>query len=449
MRRLIFLGAALAAVSGCARSHPAERRAPVEDVDDPAARAAILAPALDGYQAVFILTWDGHRIGDASERFTASPAAAGGYRFERSERVQVRRQGAVSSSVTEIRVDLDDALVPRHVWVERRAGQVLVHGEAVRLVDDAWRVSYDGTPDRLFDGAAMPSTLVPLLVAASGVASGRGFDAPVMVEGAGLAVAHLAVDVSGDRRTARARLSTAVGELRAQATLDDRGLILSAGEGAAVASRRATADEVAAPFDPPDLVEGSAVAVAGLAADPHWPGALHLLVHGVRAAPPALDDLPAQQATLLDGGDWDVRVSAAAPAGEDGLAVVRERTRHVSRLLEDDSAVAARGLSEALAARRGDCTAHALVLQSLLRERGLDARLVTGFVLDDGALRRHRWVTVRVGHTWVPVDPMFDEVPASPAHLALAVHDSSIDEMAFIDEVAFAGWEGATARLLP
>jgi hypothetical protein len=43
---------------------------------------------------------------------------------------------------------------------------------------------------------------------------------------------------------------------------------------------------------------------------------------------------------------------------------------------------------------------------------------------------------------------MYDEAPASAAHVALAVHGSTLDELAFIDDVAFAGWDGAGARLL-
>ena len=59
-----------------------------------------------------------------------------------------------------------------------------------------------------------------------------------------------------------------------------------------------------------------------------------------------------------------------------------------------------------------------------------------------------RSTLVKLAREWVPVDPMFGEAPASPLHVALAVHGPTIDELAFVDDVAFAGWDGATAELL-
>jgi hypothetical protein len=56
---------------------------------------------------------------------------------------------------------------------------------------------------------------------------------------------------------------------------------------------------------------------------------------------------------------------------------------------------------------------------------------------------------VQVGGAWLAVDPMLDEVPASPAHVALAVHGTSLDELAFVDDVAFSGWAHARAERLP
>ncbi len=86
------------------------------------------------------------------------------------------------------------------------------------------------------------------------------------------------------------------------------------------------------------------------------------------------------------------------------------------------------------------------MLAARLGERGYMTRLVTGFLYDAGALRRHRWVLVLVGRDWLPVDPMLDQVPALPAHLALAVHGASLDELAFVDDVAYAGWDHARAE---
>jgi transglutaminase-like putative cysteine protease len=147
--------------------------------------------------------------------------------------------------------------------------------------------------------------------------------------------------------------------------------------------------------------------------------------------------------TVGADGAWSVRIDAPAPIDN---REIRERTSFVAHTLVDDLGAFVLAPEEAMAAGRGDCTAHAIVLTKILEERGFPARLVTGYVLDEGALRRHRWVVVQVDGRWVPVDPMFDEVPAGPRHLALAVHGASPEELAFIDDVAFAGWTQASAR---
>jgi hypothetical protein len=419
---------------------------PPDDVDDPSARADLMAAALEGYSASYVLTWNGARIGEAHEKLVADAQALGGWRFERDERVTVRRGGVVAEARTAITIDLDEALTARRVLVDRWAGPTRTRGEAIRLVDETWRVEVGSAAPRLVEGNAVPATLVPLLVAAGGAAPGRAFEQPVLVEGAGLAVARLAIDVSDDRRTAHARLSTAAGELAAEAALDDRGFLAAAGGDAGVASRRVPEAELEASFDAPEIVDSAAVLVGG--AGDLRPGApLHLRVEGVAAAPRELAEIAHQRVTSA-GGAWDVSVDPVALRRRDpDIREVTEETRHVASTLIDDLAVASLAPDEALAAGRGDCTAHAVVLQKLLADRGYEARLVTGYVLDDGALRRHRWVVVRVHGDWVAVDPMYDEVPASPAHLALAVHGSSMDELAFIDDVAFAGWESATATL--
>src|SRR5262249_28383297 len=305
---------------------------------------------------------------------------------------------------------------------------------------------FGAAPPRIVDAAAVPSTLVPLLVAGAGAAPGRAFAAPVLVEGAGLAEARLAIDISPDRRRAFAQLATAAGALRAEATLDQRGYLAAAGGPPGLASQRVDERELAAPFAPPEIVDTSAVAVKGAVASQK----LHLRIRGIEAPPPSLPDLVAQHVVLGAGGEWDVAVAVAkAPRAAGLLTEIRERTHHVAATLADDLAVAALAPDDALAAGRGDCTAHALVLAALLAQRGYETRLVTGFVYTQGALRRHRWNLVRVDGDWVAVDPMFDEVPASPAHLALAVHGTSLDELAFVDDVAFAGWERARAEAAP
>src|SRR6266540_434381 len=62
----VFMPCVLALTLGagaCGRGHG--ELAPPTYEDDPAARAALVAAAMDGYRAGFLLTWNGRRIGEA------------------------------------------------------------------------------------------------------------------------------------------------------------------------------------------------------------------------------------------------------------------------------------------------------------------------------------------------------------------------------------------------
>jgi hypothetical protein len=426
--------ALLALAAACAGRAP--HAVTAEDVDDPAAKASALAPALEGYRADFVLSWNGARIGEAREKFVAD--GQGAWRFERSERTVVRREGATATARTEIAVEVDETLTARRVRVVRWIGPTRTEAEAIRLVDDAWRVTQGGH-NRLVDGAAVPSTLVPLLLA--GGTAGREWSAPVLVEGAGLAMANLTVSIPGGGGHADSELATPVGRLRGTAWLDADGFVTRVGEGSrGLASRRVDAAELDAPFDPPELVDSSAVPVVGAAAT--FPA---VRIDGLSAPPPALAELPRQEIALR-GGSVDIRIAPRSLASLP--SEIAELTHSVARTLADDPAVAALFSEEALAAGRGDCTAHAVVLLRRLGERGYQSRLVTGFVLSDGALRRHRWVLVRVGAEWIPLDPTRDEAPATTPRVALAVHGADLDQLAFVDDVAFDGWSAARAQAL-
>lgn len=75
--------------------------------------------------------------------------------------------------------------------------------------------------------------------------------------------------------------------------------------------------------------------------------------------------------------------------------------------------------------RSGDCKAHAVLLTALARSLGLPTRLVSGLVAtDDGAFYYHQWAEVYTGQ-WVPVDPVFRQVPADATHIKLSQGDLS------------------------
>lgn len=84
---------------------------------------------------------------------------------------------------------------------------------------------------------------------------------------------------------------------------------------------------------------------------------------------------------------------------------------------------------------KGDCTEHGVLAVALLRRLGVPARGVTGWVALDGMLGLHFWVEVKLGSRWIPVDPTFDQAPASAFRIKLG--DSDLADLGSV------GWEGA------
>ncbi|MEI6592436.1 MAG: transglutaminase-like domain-containing protein [Holophagaceae bacterium] len=88
---------------------------------------------------------------------------------------------------------------------------------------------------------------------------------------------------------------------------------------------------------------------------------------------------------------------------------------------------------------RGDCSEHGVLAVALLRRLGVPARGVTGWVALDQVLGLHFWVEVRLQDRWVPIDPTFDQAPASAFRIKLG--DSDLADLGSI------GWEGAALAL--
>jgi hypothetical protein len=84
---------------------------------------------------------------------------------------------------------------------------------------------------------------------------------------------------------------------------------------------------------------------------------------------------------------------------------------------------------------RGDCTEHGVLAVALLRRLGVPARGVTGWVGLGELLGLHFWVEVRLKDRWVPIDPTFDQAPASALRIKLGDTDLS--------DLGSVGWEGA------
>jgi hypothetical protein len=84
----------------------------------------------------------------------------------------------------------------------------------------------------------------------------------------------------------------------------------------------------------------------------------------------------------------------------------------------------------------GDCTEHGVLAVALLRRLGVPARGVTGWVGLGEVLGLHFWVEVRLKDRWVPLDPTFDQVPASALRIKLGDTD--------LADLGSVGWEGAS-----
>jgi hypothetical protein len=76
---------------------------------------------------------------------------------------------------------------------------------------------------------------------------------------------------------------------------------------------------------------------------------------------------------------------------------------------------------------------------ALLRRLGVPARGVSGWVAIDGTLGLHFWAEVKVGGRWIPIDPAFDQTPASAFRIKLNTSD--------LADMGSIGWESAALNL--
>lgn len=444
---------------------------PVPGVDGAPRSSAGEQPrrSLLGYEGHFLITWNGARIGDASESLRSH--RDGGLRFERRERVTVRRGDALAHSATDLVIDTDAALRARHVAVRQIASGALHRGVAERNPRGDWLVTYADEPPRLIPGATVPAELVPLLIAAAPAPGRVRFDGPVMLPGYGFAVAHLRVETEA-ARSLLATLTTPEGELRSRFVLARGGMVARVEGEDGIGAHRVDAAVAAAGFAPPEIVDAASVVIEpppGLAeAD-----ATSLVLGPIPADRPLPPPLPGQHIDAV-AGSWHVRLSAGddfappvsaasypqvAPvvAPDPELARLAARiigqasaggsardqafalARATAGLLADDLGAPEGDALATLMLGRGDCTAHALLFAALARARGIPARLVTGFRADGGRLVRHRWAIVAVEGSWLAVDPTHGEAPSAARLVGLAVHGTRTAELALADDVAFAG----------
>ncbi len=263
LRALVVI-LALIAAAGCR-----PRAGASEDIYQvPPLPTTTRAPLL-GYEAHFEIAWNGARVGDASEYLRLRQGH--GMRFERRERITVRRGEALAHSETDIGIELDADFQAQRVTVHSIASGMMRTGVAQRNRHGDWSVEFADEPERRVPGRAVPAEIVPLLLARAAHSDPGAdrdrvgevrFEGPVLLAGYGFAVADLRVEQEAPGRLV-ALLSTPEGTLRSRFFLAQGGTISRIqGEGG-VGARRVTAAALAAPFTPPEIVDAASVPVAG------------------------------------------------------------------------------------------------------------------------------------------------------------------------------------------
>jgi transglutaminase-like putative cysteine protease len=399
----------------------------------------------------------------------------------REERIVIRRGATTVRFFTDVTITFDDRLRAERIEVNRRQDDSILRGTATRDHGGDWLVQLGAEPARRIDGTAVPMEALPLLLS---TLPERRFEGTALLAGHGFATAEVYVRPTiEDARRLVTTLVVPAGVLSSELVLadTDRGPELIRVEApGSVEAVRASAAAAAAPFDPPELVDTTSIAVAGTVADaaPGNEAITRLIVDGVAGpAPPAL---PGQlvrvvgrrwQVTLAPGFssaaiadrvplpaphavDADLGAIADAVVARSGARAAADEVRalvaYTDRTIDDDLAPIAPDARTALALGRGDCTAHAALFASLATARGFEVWLVTGYRLgtDEAGSRlwRHRWALVELEDRWIAVDPTYGEAPARAVNLGLAIHGASAADMALVDELVFAGFRAATAR---
>src|SRR6266581_1717075 len=105
-------------------------------------------------------------------------------------------------------------------------------------------------------------------------------------------------------------------------------------------------------------------------------------------------------------------------SGRDATAAARALVAWVNEHLEQAPSVTIPSAREVLAARRGDCNEHAVLLAALARAAGIPARVVAGAMYLNGAFYYHAWTELWLG-TWVSADAVFRQLPTDATHVKL------------------------------
>ncbi len=163
------------------------------------------------------------------------------------------------------------------------------------------------------------------------------------------------------------------------------------------------------------------------------------------AAGASADDLASTPQANAD--DPEIRRLAGQVVGDarGAYEAARRLSDHVHRTLEKAYGASHDRASDVLAAGKGDCTEHAVLLVALARAAGIPARGVHGLVYaeyDDGqpALYWHAWAEVRSAGEWIAMDPTFGQPVADATHVALGA-GTQVDTIGLLGALKVLGVE--------
>ncbi len=394
-KRALVIAAALT-LAGCA-ARPLPMSPFDHDVGQPERRT----------RAVYALRWRGAVVGDATLTIVRRDDVV---TIDRRDTLRVRRGDASVTRTLRILVEATAALVPRVLrwWRDDAAEQRAERRADGWFVDGAW----------VADAAALPSELVPLVAWRD-----HGFAGPVLLPGETLLVGAGDVTPLVDgQHLARVALAGVV--RRSVVTLAADGVPTQIVDDTGVTASRVDAL-------PPATASADVLALGSLPVTGAPAPTLALtLVDGPALA---LPDLPGQRVVARDGRELAIELSS--PGAVDGA---------LARITAAVAAAVVPSLALPRTPDAGDCTTFALELHAALRRAGIEAQLVTGYLLVDDTLWRHRWVAARVGQGWVPVDAT--QAHGGADHLALRQHDATAAEV-WAADAAFTAVE--SARYLP
>jgi Transglutaminase-like superfamily len=148
---------------------------------------------------------------------------------------------------------------------------------------------------------------------------------------------------------------------------------------------------------------------------------------------------------FIESDDAEVVATArAAVAGaRDAVTAAQHLVAWVNDHVEQAPSVTVPSTRAVLAARRGDCNEHAVLLTGLARAAGIPARVVAGAMYLDGAFYYHAWTELWLG-AWVSADSVFRQLPADATHVKLVEGgpEHHLALAAVIGRLAFATEEG-------